>query len=641
MRAPDLRGNPQKIETAVYNKFKGVDFSTDPSQIDNARSPWAPNLISDAGGNPEKRPGWRTLFSVESPVNGLFSGVIDGETVFLVHGGTKLYKWDESGAAQLYEGLNNAKSSAFFMNGRIWILTGREYLVCGMFDNPEYVKPEEGETTDLPEKTLQVKDVAEIAYTPTTIIARAPTGGGTVFESVNLLSPKRKNKFLTTSEKTYQLDSTDIKSVDKVVLNDTEKTAGTDYTVDLAKGTVTFAAAMPNPPVAGQDNLEITFQKEVEGYADRIKKCSLSGLYGVGTSDRAFLTGNPEYPNQDWRSGINDPSYFPDLNYAKVGADGARIMGYLKLGEYMAIVKEDNQQDSTVFLRSTQIGTDEEVNFPIRQGVAGVGAIACGAVKNFRDEALFLSRTGIYAVTTNAITYERTVQDRSWFVNAKLSREPNLENAAAAEWDGYYIVCVNARCYILDGRQNKTYKPQSYGDYVYECYHWENVPAVCFLEHAGTLYFGTGDGKVCRFNTDRTKMDRYNDDGVAIVAQWSTKADDDGDFMTRKTMLKKGSGVLIKPYTRSSVKVRVRTDQDCVENEIRESTMDIFDWEDIDFSRFTFNANDAPQVVPFLTKVKKYITLQIIVQNDAIDEGFGVFGIIKRWTMGANLKYVK
>ena len=94
---------------------------------------------------------------------------------------------------------------------------------------------------------------------------------------------------------------------------------------------------------------------------------------------------------------------------------------------------------------------------------------------------------------------------------------------------------------------------------------------------------------------------------------------------------------MIKPFTRSSVKVLARTEKD-FGKQITYSTMDIFHWEDIDFSRFTFNANDGPQVVPFNSKVKKYITLQITVKNDGLNEGFGVFGIIKRFTKGNFVK---
>ena len=107
--------------------------------------------------------------------------------------------------------------------------------------------------------------------------------------------------------------------------------------------------------------------------------------------------------------------------------------------------------------------------------------------------------------------------------------------------------------------------------------------------------------------------------------------------MTYKTMVKRGSGVMLKPYTRSSVRVFAKTDRD-FGRLIRESWMDIFNFWEIDFSRFSFNTNDAPQVVPFNNKVKKYKTLQLIVKNEGLDEAFGVFGLIKRFTVGTAVR---
>ena len=60
----------------------------------------------------------------------------------------------------------------------------------------------------------------------------------------------------------------------------------------------------------------------------------------------------------------------------------------------------------------------------------------------------------------------------------------------------------------------------------------------------------------------------------------------------------------------------------------------IFSWEDIDFSRFTFEANDAPAEIPFRRKVKNYKRLQILIKNDAVNEGFGVFCIVKHYVTG-------
>lgn len=663
MKPTPMPARTPRRETTKYVKLKGVDMSADPSQIGEDFSPWCPNLISDNGGNPEKRPGWRVIHTVEGPVNGMWHGRIGSDLYYFVHGGTKLYAWRPKAAAisagtegaegmppgntpvVLREGLNNARSAGFIMNERFWLLTGREYVVYGLFGDKKEdtgkkddVPPADAEKPEEDNRKLACKDVSEIAYVPTVIIARAPTGGGTPYENINLLGKKQKNCFLTTSVKAYQLSATKIKSVDKVVLNDVERKETTDYTVNLEKGIVTFKITVPAPPVTGKDNLTITFTKEYEGYMDRIQKCTLAVGYGYGTNDRIFFTGNPEKRNTDWFSGLNDPSYVPDLNYAKVGSEETAIMGYHRLGEYLAVIKEDNQQDSTIFLRSAQLNNSGDVVFPIRQGIAGVGAVSPYAFAVLKDEPLFLSRTGVYAITSNVITAERTVRGRSYFVDAQLTKEPGLDKALAVEWNGYYTLCVNGKAYILDGNSTKENARQFSSDYSYRCYHWDNIPAVALMEHAGALWFGTAEGGICRFNTDLEGIYKYHDNGSPIVAQWATKADDDGDFMTRKTLVKKGSGVMIKPYMRSSVRVLVRSDKECLAKLVKQAAMDIWDWTDIDFKRLEFSSNDAPRVVPFNTKVKKYITLQIVVENGAVNEGFGVYGIIKRYTVG---NYVK
>ena len=55
----------------VYAGFKGVDLTTDALKISPSRASMALNMISDAGGNPEKRVGWRTLHALDGRINGL------------------------------------------------------------------------------------------------------------------------------------------------------------------------------------------------------------------------------------------------------------------------------------------------------------------------------------------------------------------------------------------------------------------------------------------------------------------------------------------------------------------------------------------------------------------------------------------
>ena len=473
--------------------------------------------------------------------------------------------------------------------------------------------------------------VSEVATVPTVTISRLPDGGGEVYESVNLLSPLRTDSFLCDgTSKDYYLSSTDIDAVTAVLYDG--KPCEISYTVDTRTGCVSFAQAPGAPLVTGQDNLRITYSKTVEGYADRIEKCRFVSQYGIGGADYWFVSGNPDYPNLDWCSALQDPTYFPDLSYAKIGGEETAVTGYARVGEYLAILKQDNAQDATVFLRQA-VDSQEGVSFPLQQGVSGIGSVSARSVGSVRDEPLFLSRRGVYAIVSSVLTTQRSVQNRSYFVDPALTREPNLEQAVAVNWEGRYLLCFGDNCYVLDGNQKRAYRSQSENDYVYECYHWNGIPARCFLEVDGALFFGTAEGAICRFNNDLEGVMQYHDNGSPIVCQWSTKADDDGDFLEQKRLLPRGLAIQIKPFERGSVSVLLRTERED-ESCVLEQITDIFSFDRVDFSRFVFNATDSPQVVPIDARCRNYLTLQIIVKSDGIYEGLGVLGIIKRFSRG-------
>lgn len=605
------------IRTKKYERFRGVDFTTDPALVDDVRSPWAPNMVADMGGMPEKRPGWRTLRQFEGRINGLFAATFNGVTHLLAHAGTRLYRWyEESAATQLLaQGLPDERSVAVYMGGVLWLFTGGGLY---RYDG------------------TAVKNATEGAYVPLTVIARTPAGGGVTYEAVNLLTGRQRVGFLADGTTVYTLPATGLDSVDAVEVNGTARSSG--WTADLAAGTVTFTTAPSAPAAGAEDNVVITFTKTVAGYADRIGKCRTAAVWGVGgASDRIVATGNPDYPNQDFICGYADGSYWPDTGYAVIGTDETAILGYRRLGEYLAVIKEDNGQDSTVFLRSGSLNADGEAVFPVKPCLAGAGAVTRFGFGNIGDEQLILTGSGVYALTTNSLTAERIAQNRSFRIDPKLLSE-DLSEAVSCSYDGSYLIFVGGRVYGLDGRQPRSYQSRGDISFVYECFYWENIPARSVLRRMEggeeSLYFGTEDGRVCRFNTDVEGMARYNDDGAAIEAMWSTKSDDDGDPMVCKTLLKKGNAVTMKPYARSSAKVLFRTDRDAIAWQAATGEIDIFDWEDIDFARFTFTANDGPAEIPFQHKVKRYKRLQILVKNDAVNEGFGVYAIVKHYAAG-------
>lgn len=599
------------VHKTVYKEFRGVDFSTDPAQISNSRSPNAVNVISDSGGYPEKRLGWRTLSQYDGHINGIFFYENGEETEMMVHAGTKLYRNDEV----IRENVNDGKSQGVTIGANLYILTGTEYLMYNGFE---------------------IKATAEEAYIPITSIPYDLESNET-FQSVNLLTPWRINQFIGDgSKKEFYLDG-DVDEGTTVSIKVNGAAYTSSFTVSGNKLTFTTAPASANP--AGVPNIEVEFSSTIKGYGDIINKCTIMDIY----DGRIFFSGNPDYPNRDWHSEIqtsqaNGMAYIADTSYADIGSNKAAILGYIKSGDAQVIVKEESELESTVFVRSTQI-TDTDTMYPVRQGVAGSGGVNRYCFCNLIDTPVFLSKTGLMAVLTDA-SQQKSLMNKSGFVDAKMLKEPKFREAIMSKWKEYLIIVIDGRAYVADSRQQSSMGNER--GYKYEWYYWENIPAVVLKEFDDVIYFGTEDGRVCRFNSDivdskgNVLMAAYNDDGEAIPALWSTKLDDDGDFMVRKTLMKKGSGVILKTYNSSSIKVWVRTDAD-FGKEIRTANTGMFDFNDLDFANFTFNT--LPEnIVPLSKKIKKYKLMQIICKNEGINQGFGVYAIEKRFVYG---NYVK
>ena len=616
----------------VYQKFRGVDFLTDETQIDDSRSPWAVNLISDAGGYPEKRLGWRTLYQLQDKarINGIWSFVIDGEKQMIVHSGDRLLKLRQEGSSStswgdgsaitvvvLKTGLNNDKSTGFYFNGDLWILTGKEYLHYDG-NTAAYVEDE--------------------AYIPTTTIGAKPTGGGTSYESVNLLSKRRKNTFIPDGSATqFTVDTRKIDegSTVKVWNNGSEITSGVSFNPQT--GVVTVSPAPPKPAASGTATLTIQFDKTTQNAADKIKKCKIFTTFGINNSTRVFLSGNPDNPATEWYSGLKDATYFPDNQSIEVGTSDFKIVGYAKYQGELLVLKEDNRQEITIWNHTAETSENGTSIFPLKEGLNGIGAVGSYAIQTLLDDPLFLSPRGVFAPVTS-YTYpniQRSLKCRSERINPYLTKEKNLENAVSAVWQGYYILAINNHAYVADSNQDKS-------DGGYEWYYWDNIPARCMSTEDDILYFGTDDGRICRFNNDMVDiygdriMTAYSDDGQPIQWEWRSKLDSFGYPTRYKTLHKRGNGIQLKAFTRSSCEIWLRTEKD-YGVKIDTPTADIFNFLDIDFNRFTFSGLDVQEIL-FKKKIKKFLFIQIQLKGKELNEGFGIYSAALHYNIGGYAK---
>lgn len=527
-------------------------------------------------------------------------------------------------AKEICSEMADTRSKAVQLKEKLWILDGTTYRCY----DAEKVRP-----------------VSEVATVPMITVAKAPNGqyGATSNLPPNLLTGKRTDSYAglaaTATETVYYLSYNDL-SAEKVkaeILNATgdwvAKSEGTDFTVDRTLGKITFNTAPGKSPVEGEDNVHITYEVKAS-HADQINHCRHAILYGVkGAMDRVFMAGSREEPNVDYWSQWNDPTYFGDTWYGMLGQESSPIVGYSVLSDALVTHKYAEENGRNAFVRKGTLDDDGFAVFPISNVIQGEGAVCPDAFESLSSEPVFLTRRGVYALTPSNITGERYAQERSFFISAALEKE-DLSGCCAVCWGRFYVLACKDRLYLLDSVQKSYEGKTPYSNYQYECYYWENIGARSLWVRENTLYFGTKSGEVRAFWQDKLTS-HANDDGAAIKARWTTPLMNFG-FWDRLKLIS-GVWVVGQPYTRSGGNIYYATDQEYAKL-ARGYKVDIFNWDDIDFNRWTFNTLDRPNVVPARKKVNRVKLFQVRVENEEPNELFGLTAIQVNYKRGGLVK---
>jgi len=556
------------LVTRKVDNFAGVDFSNGDTHL--SRSPDSLNMWKNYKNNSaeiETRPDMELVEEYDNTIFGLFFYDVGDVTHKIVHCGTKLY--DDK--KEIFTGMNPAKSQSFIFNNILFIKDGINYL--------EY----DGETIKEAEGTI-----------PTTSIGNAD-GSGTTYQDVNLLTGLRKNLRIGDGKTTvFKLDTENIDSdyVVTAVIDGITYTQGVELNVNTVKGEVTFNIAPPSPLTDGQHNVEILFRKTIQGYRDRINKCTLLTVF----DNRVFFSGNQDYPNAVFHSSLEDPRYISDLDYYNEGTDLAPVKAMVASNNALWVFKEPSQANTTVFYHNPVIDSSYGKIYPSTHSSINTGCVATGI--NFNDDIVFFSDRGMEAINGD-ITTEQVLAHRSSMIDGRLLQESNYKNMILEEWEGYLLVIIDNKVYLADSRQK-------YQDvYVeYEWYYWglaQNI--TCTSVKDGVLYL-CGNNSIYKL----TKTDGE------ITSYWTTKHDDFKYPQYQKTTNKRGGTA---EMTGTNIKVEVRTDNN-------------------DFEEIGTYDNDKGYIV-YRVKKKKWKKIQMKFSstmpfglNSYTLESF-VGGYVKRW----------
>lgn len=616
----------------IYGGLRGVDFSSDAGNVGLSRAAGSVNMYrtysAKLGECVATRPGFRRFSScLGAPIYGIFTAAFAGGKKAVIHAGSKLLEWSNYPAAATAETLieryttaAQRRSRALFFAGKLWFCDGDNYLCWDGSGN--------------------FVDVCSVATVPVTTVNRLPAGGGSPHQQVNLLTAKRKNSFSSDGSATlYHLDASGLdQTAMRVWVNGAELSGG--FTANYTDGTLTFAAAPAAANPSGTDNVVIEFSKTVSGAADKIRNCRLAAVY----DDRLFMSGDPSSPGVSRYSAADDPAYFGDLSYSRVGGGERAINGLLVVFDRLFSLC-----DNKVFTQQGEDSGDNLVSriYPVSGGAECSGAIAPFCCANFRDDPVFLSRMGLEGVDrlTNYES-ERYVGHRSSTVDGRLCREASPENAYCCEYGGYLLILLNGRIYLADSRLTDR------GGY--EWFYWEDIglyendlfkPAEVIVSDGELLLIGTQNGYVCRLNNDLLRADgsgelspsAYADDETrAITSRWEFCFDDFGRPNKYKTLLKKGNVIHARAFPHSTVKVSYRTDSEHTA-QITSVNAGYFDFAETYFDDFTFNTFEETDLV-FKKKIRRFKRLQIILSCSEAGRCMGIYSMVLTARLGGSYR---
>ncbi|MBQ3202789.1 MAG: hypothetical protein IJB36_04010 [Clostridia bacterium] len=223
-------------------------------------------------------------------------------------------------------------------------------------------------------------------------------------------------------------------------------------------------------PFLVTNNLRVTVWRSREHEKDRLTICKMTrgewfggDVSGISGGTRFFVCGNPDEPDLLCWSGIEHPLYFPEHNRVRVGDDHQAITAMGKQGSLLVLYKERE-----MYGLQYSAGTESDYAFAESGGVAvtsymakfllmpinaGVGCDCPDTVRLVNNRLVWAnSDGGVYMLTATNPYSERNVRMISRNVRRLLTDcgKEALQNAQAGEYEGYYLLLVGNRMFLMN-----------------------------------------------------------------------------------------------------------------------------------------------------------------------------------------------